>query len=514
MAGAGNGDDNTVVNFPTTAEERKLLRRAKQDAEKQRLINVFIDETGGDKALFRSPDGTAFADLIVAGHRETWPVRSRQFRHHYIVYLRRQFDQLVSANQPLMAMAMKSAMRRSAVSAAIDDFENRAICTDCVREVSVRVAGYDGEIYIDLCNAEWQAIRIISSRWSIVESPPVRFQRTDGMLPLPIPEHGGKIEALRPFLNTTASDFVLVVAWLLAALYPRGPYPIIALYGEQGTAKTTLLRRLRRLVDPHAVETTSLPPSGRDLFIHARNSRVLMFQNLSHLSDQMSDHLCRLADGGGFRLRKLFKDSDETLFRGGRPIGFEGIANVVTRPDLQERAIISQLENLPNYKTERELDDEFERQRPSILGALLDMIVRGLEMLPVTHLVSPPRMADFAYWGAACGVENFEAAYAANRQNAILVLLAHDPAAKAVRALMAGGKRWSGIMEQLLDIVGPTTGIKSTKKLSDDLRRLAPMLRTVGVDITYEQRTAEQRGLRIEQNDTNDATSQKTDFLS
>jgi hypothetical protein len=156
MAGAGNGDDNNVVNFPTTAEERKLLRRAKQDAEKQRLISVFIDEAGGDKALFRSPDGTAFADLIVAGHRETWPVRSRQFRHHYLMYLRRQFDQLVSADQPLMAMAMKSAMRRSAVSAAIDDFENRAICTDCVREVSVRVAGHGGEIYLDLCDSEWR----------------------------------------------------------------------------------------------------------------------------------------------------------------------------------------------------------------------------------------------------------------------------------------------------------------------------------------------------------------------
>ena len=54
------------------------------------------------------------------------------------------------------------------------------------------------------------------------------------------------------------------------------------------------------------------------------------------------------------------------------------------------------------------------------------------------------------------------------------------------------------MMGELLDICGPTTGIKCTKKLSDDMRRLAPMLRTVGVQMVYEQRTAEQRLFRLE----------------
>jgi hypothetical protein len=77
-------------------------------------------------------------------------------------------------------------------------------------------------------------------------------------------------------------------------------------------------------------------------------------------------------------------------------------------------------------------------------------------------------------------------------------MLSHDPVAKAVRVLLAKKKKWVGTKEDLLDICGPTTGIKSTKKLSDDLRRLAPMLRTVGVNIVYEQRTAEQRLFRLE----------------
>jgi hypothetical protein len=496
--GAGGGESNggNGVPFPKTAEERRALRKAKENQEKQRLINVFIDEAGGDKALFHTRDGVAYADLIVAGHRETWPVRSKQFRHAYLRYLQQRFSQLVSEEQPL-ALIMGSSMNRAAVNQAIDDFERRAICSSVVRDVHVRVAGHDGAIYIDLCNDAWEAVRVTAAGWHVVESPPVRFQRTDGMLPLPSPERGGKIETLQSFLNATVSDFTLVVAYLLVALYPRGPYPILILYGEQGTAKTTFLRRLRSLVDPHVVATSALPLSGRELFIAARNSHMQTFENVSRLSDAMSDNLCRLATGGGLRTRRLFKDSDEMHFRGARPIAFEGISNVVSRSDLQDRAVISQLENLPSYKTERELDAEFEHRRPAIFGVLLDMMVRGLEMLPVTRLVCPPRMADFAHWAVACGVEEFEAAYAANRQNAINVMLSHDPVAKAVRPLVVR-KPFVGTMADLLDLVAPTTGIKSTKKLSDELRRLAAPLRTVGVHIVFEQRTAEHRPFRIE----------------
>jgi hypothetical protein len=318
------------------------------------------------------------------------------------------------------------------------------------------------------------------------------------MLPLPIPERGGKIEALRPFLNATDSDFTLAVAYLLAALYSHGPYPILILYGEHGTAKTAFLRKLRSSVDPHVVDTSALPFGGRDLFISAANSHMLCFENVSKLSDPMSDHLCRLATGGGHRTRKLFKDSDEVHFRGGRPIAFEGISNVVSRPDLQSRAIIFQLESLPEYKSEDELDPAFERLRPAIFGALLDLLQRGLEKLPVTQVVSPPRMAFFTKWAVACGVNDFEAHYRANLQNATNVMLAHDSLAKAVRALVAK-KAFAGDMEDLLNFVGAATGIKSTKKLSDELRRLMPALRTVDIHVVFEQRKAEYRGFRIEQ---------------
>ena len=219
--------------------------------------------------------------LIVAGHRETWPIRSKQFRYEYIRSLKRQFEKLTGAGV-VLALTIGLSLKKSAVSAAIDEFEMRAICSRSTREVHVRVAADGDDIYIDLADADWHAGRVTAAGWSIVQSPPVRFRRSAGMQPLPFPACGMSIDRLRPFLNINGNDFVLVVAYLLAALRPGGPYPVLALIGEQGTAKTTLVRVLRSLIDPSTVPSSSLPFSGRDLSIAAHNSHIQAFENVSN----------------------------------------------------------------------------------------------------------------------------------------------------------------------------------------------------------------------------------------
>ena len=41
--GSDGGDTSQVVDFPKTPEERRALRKAKDDLERQRLVDVFID---------------------------------------------------------------------------------------------------------------------------------------------------------------------------------------------------------------------------------------------------------------------------------------------------------------------------------------------------------------------------------------------------------------------------------------------------------------------------------------
>jgi len=184
-----------------------------------------------------------------------------EFRGAYIAYLQRQLDRLVGEGS-ILAVGVKHAMSKNAINNVLNEYEIKANSSLATRrDVFARIAPHDDDIFIDLCNPNWEAIRITAGGWSIVESPPVRFRRTRGMLPLPYPERGGKIEALRPFFNLkTEADFTVVVGYVLAALRPFAPYPILNPIGPPGAAKTRLLRLIRRLVDPNGAETTPLPP--------------------------------------------------------------------------------------------------------------------------------------------------------------------------------------------------------------------------------------------------------------
>jgi hypothetical protein len=309
---------------------------------------------------------------------------------------------------------------------------------------------------------------------------------------------------LRSFVNlASASDFVLVVAWALAALRDRGPYPVLVLSGEQGSAKSTLSKILRALLDPNTAQLRALPREDRDLFIAASNGHVLPFDNLSALPAWISDTLCRLATGGGFATRQLRTDQDEVLFDATRPMILNSIEDIINRPDLADRAIFLTLEAIPEERrrSEEELWVAFDKERPRILGVLLDAMVQGLRMLPHIRLDRPPRMADFARWVVACETAlwpsgSFTAAYRDNRKQAVDGVIEADPVAAAVHVMMATRTEWSGTASELLGALGEAAGetVRKSKSktwpdtphaLSGRLRRAMTFLRKVGIEITY-----------------------------
>ena len=179
------------------------------------------------------------------------------------------------------------------------------------------------------------------------------------------------------------NDFVLIVAWLLAALRSGGPYPLLAISGEQGSAKTVLSKLLKALIDPNAAPVRALSREERELMIAANNGYLLAFDNLSGLPNWLSDALCRLATGGSFAVRQLYTDDEEVLFEAARPILLNGIEEVDQpagsgRPrDFSDLGAHCEAQRRP----ESELWREFEIARPRILGALLDAVVHGLRAI-------------------------------------------------------------------------------------------------------------------------------------
>lgn len=439
--------------------------------------------------LFHAPDGTGFADLDINGHRETWPIRAKGFRR----WLARRFFE-----------ATGGAPSSEALQSALNVIEAKAHFDAPERTVHVRVGGLNGRLYLDLCDETWRAVAIDAAGWRVIDNPPVRFRRAAGMQALPAPVAGGSVEALRSFLNVRSdADFVLVIAWALACLRNRGPYPVIVLSGEQGSAKSTFSAILRALLDPNTAPLRALPREDRDLFIAASNGHVLAFDSVSGLPAWISDTLCRLATGGGFAVRQLYSDQDEVLFDAARPVILNGIEDIVTRPDLADRALFLTLEPIAEERRrpEQELWAAFEAERPGILGALLDAVAKGLAMLPYTRLDKLPRMADFALWATACETAlwptgTFWSAYCGNHDEAVEGVIDADPIAAAVRAMMTTQTEWTGTASELLGALAEMAGERlaksktwpdSPRALAGRLRRAATFLRKIGIEIGFER---------------------------
>jgi hypothetical protein len=438
--------------------------------------------------LFHTAIGIAYADLAIDGHRETWPVRSSRFRG----WLRRRYYQ-----------ATGDAPSAAALNSAINVLEARAEFDGPERTVHVRVAEHDGHIYLDLADKSWRAVEVGSDGWRVVGEPPVRFRRPPGLLPLPIPQPGGSLEQLASFLNSPVrDDFVLVCTWLLATLRHGRPYPLLVISGEQGSAKTVLSKMLRGLVDPNAAPVRTLPREERDLFIAANNGHVMAFDNLSDMPPWLSDTLCRLASGGSFAIRQLYTDQDEVLFDAARPIILNGIEDVITRPDLADRALFLALPPISEgrRRPEQELWREFELARPRLVGALLDAASHGLRTLPDVQIDRLPRMADFALWATACEsalwpTGRFARSYAANRRAAVENAIDADPVAACVRQLMIERGAWTGSATDLLRAEADfaADGFSRSRPgwptnpraLAGRLRRAQTALRTLGIEIAF-----------------------------
>ena len=395
------------------------------------------------------------------------------------------------------------------MAAALNVIEAKAHYDADERQVHTRVARLDGKLYLDLCDAGWRAIEIDETGWRIVDTPPVRFRRASGVLPLPVPECGGKIDDLKPFLNVRSDrDFVLVVAWELAAFLDHGPYPVLAFASEQGSAKSTASKILRALIDPNTAPLRALPRNDRELFISATNAHLLVFDNVSGLPPWLSDTLCRLSSGGGFSVRSLWTNNDEVLFEAARPAILNGINDIITRPDLADRSLFVTLEVISDQKRreDSELLAAFEAKRARILGVLLDALAIGLKQLPATCLPEKPRMADFAVWATACETAfwpagTFMAAYIDNLREVVDTVIDADAVGSAVRQMATKlSKEWAGTATELLRVLGALQPESATRAknwpgspdaLSNQLRRSMTFLRKAGVNVSFSREGVE-----------------------
>lgn len=439
--------------------------------------------------LFHTRSGQAYAITTQDGRAQILSVRSKKF---FQLVMKKFYDLSGKVPSGFTITSMVSLL-------AINALEGRE------EEIFTRLGKVDGSIYFDLGNETGEQVKISAAKVELIASKQsaAKFLPTSCFLPQVVPDLNGNLAKLGQFINVENQEHViLIIAWVVMSLNTDGPYPILNIQGEQGSGKSFLCKLLRDLIDPAAPSLESFPRSEQDLLISASNGHLLAYDNLSSVSNPMSDILCRISTGGGQRTRQLYSDNDEVKFDVKKPLLVNGITDLFTRQDVCDRAIIVKTSVIPPEKRlpEDELRRRWEQEKPGILGGLYNAVSMALRNVDAVKLESYPRMADFAKFIVAAEPAlpwqsgAFLKAYENNRMGIIEDAIEADPVASAVEKLLQvypGG--WMSTPSDLLNELNNFT-LEEVRKLkiwpklpnslSGKISRCATFLRARNIDIS------------------------------
>jgi hypothetical protein len=412
----------------------------------------------------------------------------------------------------------------NALQEALEATTAQAIFAGPEQKTYFRIAAHEGKVYVDLGRGTTDAIEITGDGWQVVAESPVLFERSEALGELPAPDRSGNVrdlEHLVELLRCPIEDAYLQVCWLVGALQPGHPFPVLLYTGPAGSGKSTRTRLLRSLIDPAGQGlrlTTNPPRESKDLFAAVKAGHVLAIDNLSAVPRWLSDQLSSIATGAGQITRRLYTDSDVAVVEVTRPIVLNGISIAGLGSDLMDRAICIDLGKAEQRQREDDLWKKVDRARSRILAALCDCVSAALRNQADVDILPEelPRMADFATWVKAAEPALHEVpAFAEldflnlcreNRKEAAGAIIENDLVGGTIVELASDGRAWSGTASELLEALegvledrhGPDKAARITKRkawpkspaaLGGRLRRIIPQLEDSGVEVEFDRST-------------------------
>jgi hypothetical protein len=401
-------------------------------------------------------------------------------------------------------------------------------------------------IYYDLTNKRWQAVKITSKGWEIDSHPPYLFRKYGSEIPQMKPDRNYKTTVLTEWLSlfnlrpeTKDTQELLLKGRIISEFWPTTATakPPIILPSSQGSGKTTAFELERDLIDPNMALTLSLPKDDNQLKQLLSHNYIVRFDNLSYLTDEQSNIICRSVTGAGDFKRELYKNDEDIIYKYKRSVGLNGITNVATRPDLSERGLFFEFADIP--KTKRELLRVIWRNhlelKPKVLAFCLDVISEVMAEREKWKTTDPdyfglkdvimangglPRMADWIILGEQIAAVlarkeawpepyvpgTFLKAYEANQELLNMEALKASLVAEALIAFMYNRSiihkkdTWEGSATLLLAELNEFIAYNSESvkinirakawpqdpaALGRDIARIRPNIRALGIEIEY-----------------------------
>lgn len=499
-------ENKTEIEPPASAnnQQQKQNEQQKQKEIKKSPADLMIDLLSQYCSLFKSQYGAPYAKVTVGDSIIVMEISSQEFKDFIILKFKERYKRTAS---------------RTAIQETIDYMAAEARTNGPEEPVYLRTGMLNEIIYIDMANRENQAIEITPVGWRIIKNPPINFIRSSNTKPLCTPIPGGSLQSLRKFVKVASdNDFLMLISWMVFALHPEGPYPILFIRGQEGATKSNLIKLIHSIIDPSLSKNLSMPKNKHDVYISATDAMVVSYDNLTIIPDWFSNELCVISTGNDFSTRKYYTVDQQVLLHAKKPQIISGINNLVPPKlkDLLDRIVTVNL--LPLSKQERQSEKilwrEFEQIRGHLLGAICTAISTGLKNY---NSIKPPyleRMADFAMFMIAsepalpCGEGDFMCAYDNNILKSKNIYLSEDYVGLAVLSFMKDKSEWKDTAENTIKalsqfvcdqniLLSAANWPQCGNKLRSFLNKVQPALLEEGIGIKFDILEKGKRYLKI-----------------
>jgi putative DNA primase/helicase len=372
--------------MPTDADleaQAEALRSRSRGSSLQRLMSAIAEKV----ELTISETGRAYASLDPGSRYKVCALDSSEFKG------------FITA----MACENKITPSPNIFSSVMSLLEHQAAKGEKTH-IYNRYGHHNGNVYIDRGTDDEPIVKISPTGVELINTAPLLFARTAGMLELPKPDLDGSLNDIDALVrHLDPQPLKLLKGAIIAAAHPAGPYFIAQLIGPAGSGKTCIARMVRSLIDPNAAPLRSIPKKSDDLFAIASNEYMSALDNVSALGQGLTNEFCLLATGGAATNRKFFvnRGAVTQTFKG--PVVMTAISLPSSQPDFLNRSIVIHVPMMPDRmrETEAALMRRFDDMYARLFGGLCKALLACLRNIDRVSVPGEIRMIDAAKWVAA-----------------------------------------------------------------------------------------------------------------
>ena len=358
----------------------------------------------------------------------------------------------------------QKAVPKDALQRVLDTLAVKAQIEGAEISPAYRCAYHEGKIFYYLADREQTVICIDENGYRVIAESPVPFIKKQNMFEQVLPQESDislRKLGMQYWKFASAEDRIMHWVLLISRFIAEGSQPLIYYFGDRGSAKSTSMKLDKMIVDPSEIDIKALPKNVADVIASVTNQYMVCFDNVSHISDELSNIFCIVATHGYYSKRKLYSNNEECAVKLNARVSFSGITNLTTKPDLIDRLVCLKLNRIDSEKrrTETEIMGDFKKDLPFILDGIFITLSKAIPIYKKLNLERLPRMADFAKWGYAIaealgyGGDKFMRIYEKNQNELLENMVSEDAVITVLIEMMKKRHYFRGKVTELLSIL-------------------------------------------------------------